>query len=136
MKLRYLLILPVAACGPGGGGSDKCADIGAGDLVISEIFADYGAPAGSSGADDGKEWFEIYNASDAPIDLEGLTITHSKPDDTMAHQHDMASLTIAAGDYAVLADVDPQFVTGFIDYGYGPDLGSFFNTNGGKIVIG
>ena len=60
---------------------DGCKDtLLAGDLVITEVFADYKAPTGGTGADEGKEWFEIYNASDRPIELTGLTIVHSRPD--------------------------------------------------------
>ena len=43
----------------------------AGDLVITEVFADYEAPPGGTGTDAGKEWFEIYNASDRPLVAQG-----------------------------------------------------------------
>ena len=46
----------------------------AGALVISEIMAD------PEGADEGLEWFEIYNATSEPIDLEGLTLVYAKVD--------------------------------------------------------
>jgi hypothetical protein len=136
VSLYVAVSLLAGACGPGGdddGG--KCADILPGDLVVTEIFADYDAPTGGSGADDGKEWFEIYNASDAPIDLEDVAVTLARPDGSRAKTHTMATLTIAAGDYAVLGNVTPEFVTGHLDYGYGAGLGDMFNTDGGKITL-
>jgi Lamin Tail Domain len=131
-----LLALPVAACGGGGGNTPDCqANLLPGDLVITEIFADYAAPAGSSGADTGNEWFEIYNASTAPIDLKGVVLTLSRPDGTSVKTHAMAEATIAPGAYFVLGDVDPGQVPAWVDYGYGSDLGEMFNTNGGKLAL-
>src|SRR4051812_48782592 len=95
----FLLALVLAACGPGGGSGGKCQDILPGDLVISEIFADYDATAGGSSADAGKEWFEVYNASDAPIDLEDVSITLAKSDGSSAKSHTMVSFTINPGEY-------------------------------------
>jgi lamin tail-like protein len=126
-----------AACGPSnnnGGGQCKDALI-AGDLVITEVFADYQAPAGGSGADEGKEWFEIYNASDRPLDLTGLTIVHSRPDDSKANTHTVSSLTIPPGEYLVLGNAAPDLVPPYVSYGYGADLGDFFNTDGGKLAL-
>jgi hypothetical protein len=136
LRLSFSLLMILAACGPGGGSGGQCEDILPGDLVITEFFADYDAPTGGSGADAGKEWFEIFNASDAPIDLEDLTITLSRPDGTSDHTHTMGTLTIDAGDYAVLGNVTPELVAGHLDYGYGADLGDMFNTDGGKLTIG
>ena len=42
----------------------------AGDLVINEIMYDTGAPLEDVNA----EWFELYNASGAPLDLQGCTV--------------------------------------------------------------
>ncbi len=128
--------LTATACGPGGdddGGA--CSGILPGELVITEIFGDAAAPPGGTGADEGKEWFEIYNASGAPIDLEGIAVVHARPDGASSHTVVLDSVTIAAGDYLVLGDVLPEFVEGHLDYGYGEDLGSFFNTNGGRLTL-
>src|SRR5436305_934227 len=92
----------LAGCGPSGGGSGCKDKMIAGDLVITEVFADYQAPAGGTGADSGKEWFEIYNASDHPIDLKGLTLVSSKPDGTTAKSHEMTEITIAPGQFMTL----------------------------------
>ena len=56
-------------------------------LVITEVFADYAPPAGSAGGDTGKEWFEVFNASDGPLEMEGLTLTSSRTDGTQAATH-------------------------------------------------
>ncbi|MCB9561164.1 MAG: lamin tail domain-containing protein [Kofleriaceae bacterium] len=132
-----IAVAPVAAgCGPGGDDtSAACANILPGDVVVSEIFADYAAPPGGSGADDGKEWFELYNASGGALDLEGLTIIHSRPDGSSEKTHVMAPVTIDAGGYLVLGNVLPDFVTGYLDYGYGADLGDLFNSDGGRIAV-
>lgn len=129
-------LFTLAGCPGGDDGGGACEMILPGELVITEIFADYDAPSGSSGADEGKEWFELYNASSGTIDLEGLTITHSRPDGSSDHAHTLGPLTIAAGQYLVMGNVAPEFVEGFLDYGYGAELGNLFNTDGGKLTIG
>jgi hypothetical protein len=132
-------LLGAAACGPDGGDDDgACADLLPGELVITEIFADHAAPAGGSGEDVGKEWIEIYNTGGAAIDLEGLTLGLWRLDDAEpAHRHVFGSVTVAAGDYLVVGNVAPEFVgdTGYLDYGYGDDLGELYNTGGGKLTI-
>lgn len=129
-------LFALAGCPGGDDVSGECAGILPGELVITEIFADHDAPQGSSGADEGKEWIEIYNASSGTIDLEGLTITHSRPDGASDHVHTISGATIAAGEYLVMGNVAPEFVEGIFDYGFGAELGDFFNTDGGKFVIG
>ena len=130
-----LLAIPLAACGPSSN-STGCKDkIGPGDLVITEVFADYLAPTGGTGADEGKEWFEIYNAADRPIELGGLTIVHSRPNDASPQSHTMTDVTIAPGQYFTLGNATPDLVPPYVDYGYAADLGNFFNTDGGKLVL-
>lgn len=135
------LLVPLAglaaACGPDddGGGGGACADIVVGELVITEVFADYAAPPGGSGADDGQEWFEVQNVSGGAIDLQGVTVVHSRPDGSRESTHVMGTLTVEAGGYAVLGNVLPEFVTGHLDYGYGSDLGDLYNTDGGKLEL-
>jgi hypothetical protein len=127
----------LVACGPSGDDTPgECADsILAGDLVVSEVFADYDAPDGGSGADDGKEWFEIYNNADRPIDLTGLTITHARIDGGMAKTHVVGSVTLASDEYLVLGNTLPDLVPGFVDYGYAEALGDLYNTGGGRITL-
>jgi len=129
-------LIAAAACGPSGGGKGTCKDsIGVGDLVITEVFADFKAPAGGTGADEGKEWFEVYNASDRPIELEGVRVDHSRPDGSKLKSHTMAAVTLAPGQYFTLGNSTPDLVPPYVDYGYSADLGDFFNTDGGKLAL-
>ncbi|TMQ22963.1 MAG: lamin tail domain-containing protein [Deltaproteobacteria bacterium] len=125
----------LAACEPSTP-SDGCrADLLPGDLVITEVFADYKAAAGTTGVDTGKEWFEIYNARGQPIDLAGLTITSSRPDGSRPNRHAMRAAVIAAGQYFTLGSAPPGMVPAYVDYGYGSDLGELSNTGGGKLAL-
>jgi len=125
----------VAACGPTPTSSGCKQDFVVGDLVITEVFADYQAPAGSS-ADSGNEWFELYNNTDEPAELEGLTISASRPDGSNKLSHVMREITIAPGQYFVLGNAQHHEEPAYVDYGYGSDLGELFNTDGGKITLG
>lgn len=123
--------LSLAACGPGDGTEGGCKDrLVAGDLVITEIFADYSGPG-----DDGKEWFEVYNASDRAVELEGLTVTHARPDGESPKSHVMEPVTVAPGQYLTLGNSIDDLLPPYIDYGFSADLGDFFNTNGGKLDL-
>ena len=129
------VLLVTTACGPSAS-SDGCKDhLIAGDLVITEVFADAKAPPGGSGTDAGKEWFEIYNAADRPLELKGMTITHSRPAGDKPSSHTMDDITIAPGQYMVLGNTTPDLLPAYIDYGYSADLGDFYNTDGGKLVL-
>jgi hypothetical protein len=137
MRSFVCLGLVLAGCGPSdseGGCKDKLV---AGDLVITEVFADFAAPAGGAGTDEGKEWFEIYNASDRAVDLEGVTITHGRVEVGMTapKKHVMGAITIAPGAYLTLGNSTKDLLPAYIDYGYSNELGEFFNTNGGKIDL-
>lgn len=126
----------LTACGPGDDGTaDACAGLLPGDLVITEVFADADAPPGGSGADEGKEWFEIHNASTAAKDLAGVVINHSRPDGSSGKTHVMKAVTIGAGQYLVLADTLPDLIPAWGDYGYGSDLGDLYNQDGGKFTL-
>lgn len=125
----------LAACGPGTKTGDCDDMLLPGDLVITEVFADAKAPPGGSGTDEGKEWFEIYNAADRPVELKGLTVTHSRPDGSKAKSHIMEAITVAPGQYVTLGNSAPDLLPAWIDYGYGADLGDFFNSDGGKLAL-
>ncbi|MBX3155886.1 MAG: lamin tail domain-containing protein [Deltaproteobacteria bacterium] len=129
-----VVALAAAACGPSNGGGGACKDdLLPGDLVITEVLADYAGPPGGSGADAGKEWFEIYNASGRPLELEGLKVTHSRPDGSKAKSHTMGKVTIDPGQYLVLGNSVADLLPPYVDYGYSADLGDLFNTDGGKL---
>jgi hypothetical protein len=122
-----------AACGPGGGDSPgECTDdlLIAGDVVISEVFADADAPTGGSTVDDGREWIELYNNADRPVDLEGMAITYSRRDGSRANTHVMGTVTIPANEYLVLGNTLPDLVPLWVDYGYADSLGDLGNTEG------
>jgi hypothetical protein len=131
----FVALAPLAACGPDDG-TGACKDnLLPGDLVITEVFADYAAPAGGAGTDDGKEWFEVFNNTDRPVSLKGLTIVHSRPDGSRSKQHNMAEVTIAPGQYFTLGNATQDLVPPYVDYGYGNGLGDLFNTDGGKLAL-
>lgn len=108
-----------------------------GDLVITEVFADYQANAqtGGTGTDTGKEWFEIYNARGQSIDLAGLTITHSRPDGSKPATHVVGQATLAPGQFFTLGNAAPGAASAYVDYAYGKDLGDLSNTAGGKLAL-
>jgi len=126
--LAATFALGALACGPDGGddgdGAGACGDLIAGDLVISEIMAN------PDGEDTGKEWFEIYNPADAPVDLRGVTLAAAKTDGTGEKTHVAETLTVPARSYVVVGGVLPDVRPPYMNYGYGADLGSLLNTSG------
>ncbi len=102
------------SCGP----ADKAiADLVAGDLVITEILFDPAAVGDGAG-----EWFEVYNAAGASVDLEGLEIF----DTDATTQGDLVivgeSLIVQAGSYTVFGRYDTAGNGGVtLDYAYGRD---------------
>ncbi|CAN5670238.1 hypothetical protein BH11MYX1_BH11MYX1_03290 [soil metagenome] len=130
-----LTLLALSGCGPADSGTGCKESFVAGDLVITEVFADFQAPSGGTGTDDGKEWFEIYNNTDRPVSLKGLSIVHSRPDDSKPLSHTMTEVTVAPGQYFTLGNATSDLVPAYVDYGYSADLGSFYNTGGGKLEL-
>jgi hypothetical protein len=127
--------LVAGGCGPGDDSGDTCSGLVAGDLVITEVLADYDAPTGSSGSDEGHEWFEIYNASAGPIELGGLTVEHGRPTDVDPKRHVMRPTTIPANGYLVLGNVLQDLAPDHVSYGYANDLGDLFNADGGRLAL-
>ena len=129
------LSLTFSACGPTAS-STVCKDtFVAGDLVITEVFADFQAPSAGAGTDDGKEWFEIYNNTERPLDLQGVTLVHSRPDGSKAQSHTMTEIVIAPGQYFTLGNGTTALAPVYVDYGYGTDLGGFYNADGGELAL-
>jgi hypothetical protein len=125
----------VASCGPADH-EGACKDtLIAGDLVLTEVFADYQAPGGGTGTDEGKEWIEIYNASGRPVELRGLTVVHGRPDGSKQKLHVIDDVTIAPGQFFTMGNAVQDLLPPYIDYGYSDDLGDLFNTEGGKIDL-
>ncbi|HEX3763253.1 MAG TPA: lamin tail domain-containing protein [Kofleriaceae bacterium] len=126
----------LAACGPTPPAALGCqAALLPGDLVITEVFADFQATAGAAGTDAGKEWFEIYNARGEAIDLTGLRITASQPDGSRANTHVVRKAGVEPGQYFTLGNAPADATPAYVDYGYGTDLGTLSNTNGGKLAL-
>lgn len=78
-----------------------CPTIEAGALVITEIRGS------QTGADTYGQWIEIYNASDADIDLVGLSLRGIKTDGAGDFEFLVRDpdVTLGPGEYAVLAGV-------------------------------
>src|SRR5690606_33697139 len=69
-----------------------------GDLVITEIMNNPAVVSDTAG-----EWFEVYNATFSPIDLQGLVIRHQGITvDPFATVTINASVVVPAGGYAVI----------------------------------
>ena len=122
-SLFLAALAALAGCaggGGGGGGSGEC-DLLTGDLVISEVMAN------PMGPDDGQEYFEIYNASSAAVDMTGVTLRYAKADGTGEKTHTMDEIVVEAGEYLVVGDVVQELKPNHVDYGYGNSLGSMLN---------
>lgn len=99
-----------------------CPDIGAGDLVISEVRGL------QSDTDTQGQWIELYNASGAAIDLRGLALLLRKVDGSDEGKVLVRrSVTVAPGDYVVLSYFDDVARPAHVDYGWLPD---FINADG------
>jgi hypothetical protein len=126
----------LAACGPTPPDATGCqAALLPGDLVITEVFADFQASGQAGGGDTGKEWFEIYNARDEAIDLSGLTITATRGDGSRPRAHTVRQARIAPGQYFTLGSAAPGATPAYVDHGYGADLGDLANTDGGTLAL-
>ena len=137
MRATILIaIAGLAACGPASHQGDcKDQQLLPGKLVITEVFADYQAASGGTGADEGKEWIELYNASGQAIELAGLQVTHSRPDGSKEQSHVLEDVTLAPGQFFTMGNSAQDLLPPYIDYGYGDDLGDLFNTDGGKLRL-
>ena len=135
MRRAVVAALGLAACGPGDPTAPACDGLVAGDLVITEIFADHAASGDGTGADLGKEWFEVYNASGRDLDLGGLSLVHSRADGSGGKEHVLADVSLPAGGYLVLGNVAADLIAAPVGYGYGPDLGDLHNSGGGQLAI-
>ncbi len=118
----------LAACSDDDSGTACEANLLPGDLVITEVMPN------PEGADDGKEWFEIYNATSAPIIMRGVSLVYSRADGTGRKSHVIESATIGAGEYMVFGGRLEAAPLPYMDYYYADDLGSLTNT-GGRLAI-
>ncbi len=126
--ISLLLAGSLAACGDDDSGSVCAANLLPGDLVITEVMPN------PEGSDDGLEWFEVYNATSAPIVLRGVTLAYSRADGTGRKTHVIDAGTIPPGDYVVFGGRLEAAPLPYMDYYYADDLGSLTNT-GGRLAI-
>lgn len=124
-----------------GNGATDCADLacaydtactsaampGGGDVIITELMVTL------SGADDGKEWVELYNPTTGAVELNGLELCDNA--EHCSYLDFGASFPLAAGAYALLAASDVPADNGGIaaadvDYVYGPLLQLSATTDG------
>jgi hypothetical protein len=130
MANRVLFVIAAAssvACSPS---TQSCvAPIAAGDLVITEVFAD---PHGSDG---GPAWFEVYNTTDHALPLDGLELDHDRAGVATEHSHIVIGATIRPGGYLVLGAAPPDATPPYVDYGFGTDLGTLKEGGSGILEL-
>lgn len=135
MNSKHLFLasaLVFASCGGEDGpidGDTVCeSNLLTGDLVITEVMAN------PEGEDEGNEYFEIYNATGAAIDLAGLVLGKSAVDGSKLKEHIMSATILEAGQYIALGGVLPEFRAPYIGYGYADALGAMTNS-GGQLTL-
>ena len=112
------------AGGGGTGGGGGGGNIQAGDLVITEFMNNPAFVTDANG-----EWFEVFNATNADIDMVGLNIRHN-PDPTVAPHTIASSVVVPAGGYAVLGNNADASTNGGISVAYEyPSTVSLGNSN-------
>ncbi len=107
---------------------DPCAAMLAeGELVISEVMTD---------APKGREWIEIYNASDRDIPLEGVVLAYARERGGGGNSHRVegAGATLPPGAYFTIGMVQDEARPPYINYGIGDALGTSGLTNSGGIL--
>ncbi|HEY3358238.1 MAG TPA: lamin tail domain-containing protein [Polyangia bacterium] len=129
LRRAVVVLLAAVALGACSGGTNApaaCTFL-AGDLVISEIMAD---PAGADGT---QEWFEIYNASGAELNLAGLSIELAGGRSSKRHLIRAATApVIPSGGYLALGN--GVVAAGGIGYSYADLLGSMPNDAGSLVL--
>lgn len=97
----------------------RCPEIGAGALIVTEVRG----PQNPADAVNG-EWVELYNASGASIDLEGIRIRFRRKDGSSEIPVLVRdNVTVAAGGYAVLGlFLNDASKPAHVDYGFASDF--------------
>ncbi len=77
----------------------------AGDLVITEIYADPSTNPPETTADNNRDWFELYVAAAAPVDLNGLRIENQSNGATVRSGtlSDNNCISVAPASYVIVA---------------------------------
>ncbi len=96
---------------------ESCPDAAEGDLVITEIRG------AQRGGDNRGQWFEVYNATEEPMELRGLRIeffdaqgARSLADRPIVVRAE--SLIVDADAYVTFGHHDPGSIPAFIDYSF------------------
>ncbi len=107
---------------------DPCAAMLAeGELVISEIMTD---------APKGREWIEIYNASERDIPIEGLVVAYARERGSSGNSHRIegAGATLPPGAFFTIGMVQDEARPPYVNYGLGDALGTSGLTNSRGIL--
>jgi hypothetical protein len=125
MRVSAAFAIALSAC-EGPRAAPKCQlPLSPGELVITEVFARAKNPPGAA------RWFELYNASDATLVLDGAQLGHQLASKNKFYGHYVTSLSIPPGGYAALGDAPPDQLPAYLAYGYGTDLGALDDDNAG-----
>ena len=101
------------------------SDLGAGDLILTEIIQNPDAVSDANG-----EWFELYNASADEVNLDGLVIE----DGTGSDSHTVSgNVLVAAGTYGVLCRNEDSATNGGVTCDY--EYSGFTLGNGADEVV-
>ena len=105
---------------------EVCRNVAAGDLLVTEFMAD---PAGS---DTGKQYVEIYNATDHTIDLNGLSLFQSMADGSRLNAIALHSTQVTPHAHFVFGDTGDNVGArpAYVNYGYGSLLGALRHESG------
>jgi len=97
-----------------------CTRLAPGDLALSEIRGE------QSAEDSGGQWIELYNTTDAAIELSGVTLRLLKLDGSGEAEIRIRDLglKVGPGEYAVLGRFDAASAPSHIDYAFADDFDS------------
>jgi predicted extracellular nuclease len=99
-----------------------------GDIVINEIIQNPSAVGDSDG-----EWFELFNATDSPVNINGWTI---RDDDIDIHVIDNGgALEIPAGGYLVLGNNADTSTNGGVSVAYEFPSNFYLGNSGDELVL-
>ncbi|MEQ9499147.1 MAG: PKD domain-containing protein [Deltaproteobacteria bacterium] len=97
-----------------------------GDLVVTEVMND------PTGSETDREWFELYNTTSSPIDIDGFTFTDLGTDSFTVNGG--GPVVVPAGGYLVLGRNDDTAANGGVTVGY-VYSGMALSNNDDEIII-
>ncbi len=100
-----------------------CDDLSAGDLVITEVHAN------PDGSDADGEYIEFFNATKAPLTLDGLTISTSRTDGVGPKSHRFIGGLVEAERYIAVGNAPIESMPAYLQYSYGASLGPLRNSD-------